>query len=139
MGPAHDVGQALCYWILKGNGQVVARTTVKTITAEDILLNVQLAANIAAMDKEISESNEPYQEYMLKDLDEQDEGHYHDREENCEDDPLAKDLLVGAEVHLPRQEGQDGGKAVASTHLTLPTISPVYILCSHLSPNQLTL
>jgi hypothetical protein len=110
LGPAHDVGQALCYWILKGNGQVVARTTVKTITAEDILLNVQLAANIAAMDKEISESIEPYQEYMLKDLDEQDEGHYHDREENCEDDPLAKDLLVGAEVHLPRQEGQDGGK-----------------------------
>jgi hypothetical protein len=110
LGPAHDVGQALCYWILKGNGQVVARTTVKTITAEDIKLNVKLAADIAAMDKEISESIEPYQEDMLKDLDEQDEGHYHDRDENCEEDPLAEDLLVGAEVHLPRREGTDGSE-----------------------------
>jgi hypothetical protein len=43
-------------------------------------------------------------------LDEQDEGHYHDRDENCEEDPLAKDLLVGAEVHLPRREGTDGSE-----------------------------
>jgi hypothetical protein len=35
------------------------------------------------MDKEISESIEPYQEYMLKDLDEQDEGHYHDHDETA--------------------------------------------------------
>ena len=31
LGPAHDVGQALCYWILKDNGQIVARMTVKPI------------------------------------------------------------------------------------------------------------
>jgi hypothetical protein len=41
----------------------------KRITAEDITFS-QIAANIAA-DKEISESIEPYQEYMLKDLDEE--------------------------------------------------------------------
>jgi hypothetical protein len=51
LGPAHDVGRALCYWILKGNGQVLARTTVNTITAEDVKLNVQHAAIIAANDK----------------------------------------------------------------------------------------
>jgi hypothetical protein len=62
------------------------------------------------MDKEISESIEPYQEYMLKDLDEQAEGHYHDREENSEEDPLAQDLLVGAEVHFRRREGNDGSE-----------------------------
>jgi hypothetical protein len=125
LGPAHDVGQALCYWILKPNGQVVARTTVKAITAQDIALNVRLAADIAAMDKEISESIEPFTEFSLKDLDEQcDEGHYHDHEDNsAEDDPLAQDLLVGAEVHLPRRAGQDGsheerpvGKVVGRKH-----------------------
>jgi hypothetical protein len=26
LGPAHDVRQALCYWILKESSQVVART-----------------------------------------------------------------------------------------------------------------
>jgi hypothetical protein len=51
LGPAHDVGRALCYWILKGNSQVVAKTTVITITAENIKLIVQHAASIAANDK----------------------------------------------------------------------------------------
>jgi hypothetical protein len=41
-------GPALCFWIRKGNGQVVSRTTKRTITAEDIRLNVHLAASIAA-------------------------------------------------------------------------------------------
>jgi hypothetical protein len=37
LDPAHDIGQALCYWILKSNGLVVAKTTVKAIaTAFDI-------------------------------------------------------------------------------------------------------
>jgi hypothetical protein len=43
---------------------------------KDIVIDVQLAANIAATDKEISGSIKPFQGYMLKDLDEQWEGHY---------------------------------------------------------------
>ncbi|MGH7974081.1 MAG: hypothetical protein ACREBR_01045, partial [bacterium] len=32
LGVAHDVGQAMCYWILKDNGRIVARTTVRALT-----------------------------------------------------------------------------------------------------------
>jgi hypothetical protein len=43
------------------------------------------------MDKENIRSIENTRQYMLKDLDERDEGHYHDHDENSEDDPsLAK-------------------------------------------------
>ena len=28
LGPVHDVGQAVCYWIIKENGQVIARSSV---------------------------------------------------------------------------------------------------------------
>ena len=51
LGPLHDVGQALCYWIMQPNGEVISRLTVKAITTKmKIALNVLLAADIAAMD-----------------------------------------------------------------------------------------
>ena len=37
LGVAHRVGSALCYWILKENGEVLARTTVQHLTKEDSL------------------------------------------------------------------------------------------------------
>jgi hypothetical protein len=36
----HDVGQALCYWVIKSNGEEAARTTVKPITEMDIEMDV---------------------------------------------------------------------------------------------------
>ena len=36
LGQAHDVGQALCYYILKENGQVIARSSVRKLTTEEI-------------------------------------------------------------------------------------------------------
>ena len=37
LGVAHRVGSALCYWILKENGSVLARSTVQHVTREDTL------------------------------------------------------------------------------------------------------
>jgi hypothetical protein len=37
LGVAHRVGQALCYYILLENGQVIARTTVQQIPHDDAL------------------------------------------------------------------------------------------------------
>ena len=31
LGIAHDIGQSMCYWILKSNGQIVARSTVRPL------------------------------------------------------------------------------------------------------------
>ena len=36
LGPAEHVGQALCYYILKDNGQVIARSTVRSLTSEEL-------------------------------------------------------------------------------------------------------
>ncbi len=36
LGVAHDIGQAMTYWILKENGEVVARSTVRPITPEEL-------------------------------------------------------------------------------------------------------
>ena len=121
LGPSHDVGQALCYWIMKPNGEVVSRLTVKAITKSDIALDVRLAADIAAMDKQIADKFGPFTKVVLEE-DEQDEGHYHDRNENdreadCEVDPLAQGLPVGAQVklssHLPKIDGEHAtGKVI---------------------------
>jgi hypothetical protein len=35
LGPAHGIGQALCYYILKENGQIIARTSVRGLTDEE--------------------------------------------------------------------------------------------------------
>mmetsp|Transcript_11237 Transcript_11237/g.16168 ORF Transcript_11237/g.16168 Transcript_11237/m.16168 type:complete len:1367 (+) Transcript_11237:2028-6128(+) len=36
LGPAHYVGQALCYYVLKENGQVITRTSVRGLTETEI-------------------------------------------------------------------------------------------------------
>jgi hypothetical protein len=36
LGPADNVGQAMCYWILKENGKVVARSTVRPLADEEL-------------------------------------------------------------------------------------------------------
>jgi hypothetical protein len=36
LGVAHNVGQALCYWILTNTGQVLARSTVQPVTDDEI-------------------------------------------------------------------------------------------------------
>jgi hypothetical protein len=35
LGVAHRVGQALCYWVLTSNGQVIARTTIQKLSNEE--------------------------------------------------------------------------------------------------------
>ena len=36
LGYAHGVGQALCYYVLKDNGQVIAHSTVRSLTPEEM-------------------------------------------------------------------------------------------------------
>ena len=100
LGPLHNVGQALCYWIMKPNGEVISRLTVS-----DIALDVRPASDIAAMDKQIADKFGPNTKVILEEDEQDEEGHYHDRNENGREDrkvdpPLARDLLVGAQVKL---------------------------------------
>jgi hypothetical protein len=36
LGPADNIGQAMCYWILKQNGKIVARSTIRPLTKEEL-------------------------------------------------------------------------------------------------------
>ena len=44
LGPAEDVGSAMCYWILRENGEVIPRSTIRGLTEEELLDPVQTAA-----------------------------------------------------------------------------------------------
>jgi len=47
LGPAHNVGQALCYYVLKENGQVIARTTVRELTDVELKDENEIQARAA--------------------------------------------------------------------------------------------
>ena len=36
LGVASRVGQALCYWVLTGSGQVLARTTIQAVSIDEL-------------------------------------------------------------------------------------------------------
>jgi hypothetical protein len=54
LGVAHHVGQALCYWILISNGQVIARTTVQKLSKDEQLSPI-VGEEIENFDKLIAE------------------------------------------------------------------------------------
>ena len=50
---AHRVGQALCYWILTETGQVIARTTVQPLSADE-LATTSIQEDLKAFDNAIT-------------------------------------------------------------------------------------
>ena len=65
LGVAHNVGTALTYWVLKENGQVIARSTVQPLTAEEVKDEVeQQARNI--FDKMVKETFGDYDPTTLQ-------------------------------------------------------------------------
>ena len=52
LGVAHRVGSDLCYWLLLGNGNIIARTTIQHVTRED-MLNEETKTQICQFDQEV--------------------------------------------------------------------------------------
>jgi hypothetical protein len=52
LGIAHRVGQALCYYVLRSNGSVIARTTIQPIPPED-LATEDMKVQLYAFDAEV--------------------------------------------------------------------------------------
>ena len=92
LGPAHNVGQALCYKILKPNGQMVIRSTVRTMDPTDTTALAALREFDLALHQVLGcpEAVAPVVE--------QDDNQYFDAEENN----LLSDGLIGAEVIIAR-------------------------------------
>jgi hypothetical protein len=59
IGPSADIGSEMCYHILKANGKVVQRTTVRALTQSEIKSELE-KANRAALDTQIEAKLGPH-------------------------------------------------------------------------------
>ena len=65
LGVAHRVGQGMCYYLLKHNGQVIVRSSVTVVTMAELETeDVKTKADI--LDKSITESIGDYNKSIVK-------------------------------------------------------------------------
>jgi hypothetical protein len=55
LGPVHSTGQALCYYVINVNGNVLACSTVRPVKDNDILFDILLQRAIQHMDAQIEQ------------------------------------------------------------------------------------
>ena len=129
LGVSHNVGSALCYWILTEKGTVLARTTVQHLTHDDINLpdvqeqvkqyHIHLDMALGANQYNIDDSIDDFVHDDMKAVagDEHVEGDYYGLEEphdiddvvdNTDERTMANtyDQYIGAEVSVPDRKGQ---------------------------------
>jgi len=132
IGVAHNIGQALCFWILPKSGTPIARTTGRAITAAEMQTDVVKEELIAYNnmitrrlgDQSISDSDLPFEigsadlQKALADADDEDDGIYDPLEPEAEQpdlDDLSEEVLdnlLSAEVVLSKDGLQFVGKVV---------------------------
>ncbi len=125
LGVAHRVGQALCYYVLLENGQVIARTTVQQIPHDDIVTD-EVKQHIAEFDCKIALKFGPH-EYIadvephssspgMTDVDD-DDMHFELWEEAIpEADDLPPEFLdeyISAHVLLPKGDSYVKGQVIS--------------------------
>ena len=114
LGVAHRIGSALCYWVLKENGHVLARTTVQHVTDDDLRTD-SIRQRITEYDERINERlndqnfiDETPDGDMLKNdifLEDEDPVRQEDEGPGVELDGHDADSLdqyIGAELLLPK-------------------------------------
>jgi len=116
LGPAHNIGQALCYYILKSNGQVIARTSVRALTEDELNdpadklhhdeFDKSITEAIGSFDPDliqgipIDEPKEPLLEPPISPL------------EPAQHTTYGPDTLINASIILPRGDRSELGKVV---------------------------
>jgi len=132
IGVAHNVGQALCYWILPKSGRPIARTTVRPISEAE-LQTEQVRQELNSFDASIqrklgdhllSDSDLAFHigseelQLALTDVAEDDNGRYQPIEPDAERDDIddyeeeTLDKLLATEVSLPKGDLQCIGKVI---------------------------
>jgi hypothetical protein len=132
IGVAHNVGQAMCFWILPRSGVPIARTTVRAVTEAELQTNdvkMELESFDASIKRKIGDHliNESDLSFevdsnkllmALQDASDDDDGHYDmvepeaDRQDVDEYDEETYDKLLSAEVALPKGDFQFIGKVI---------------------------
>jgi len=129
MGVAHNIGQAMCFWILPKSGVPIARTTVRAITDSELQIT-QVQQELRSFDDAIQRklgddrlnagdlSFEVGSDELDKALEEADDGEYDPYEPEAERPELddydeeTLDKLLAAEVILPKGDYQFVGKVI---------------------------
>jgi len=113
LGVPHQVGSDMCYWILTGNGNVIAQTTVQCMTKSDIQeqpVIVQMNAYTVTIYEKLDDSNHvilvPASGLILDD-EEEDENDEPEEEPQPNQDDYTKetyDAYLGAELLIPHRD-----------------------------------
>lgn len=127
LGVAHSVGQALCYWILQENGQVIARTTVQPLTKDELSMptvHEQLTTFNSKIQQKLGDSftalQEPAQQNQyFQDIDLDEEAIFEPMEpeaEMPEADTFDVDTFLSAQVQLPKADGYERATVLCRKH-----------------------
>ena len=112
LGPSHRIGSALCFYIIKGNGNVVSRSTVQHVTDADMMKEdvrrkvTDLDEGIQRVTEEeghILETNDEEERRLIETQDDELQGIAPELpdEDQIEYTPDSNDPYVGAEVNMP--------------------------------------
>lgn len=128
IGVAHDVGQAMCFWVLPESGRPMARSSVASLP-EDDLKNPDIQVQLRELDQKIQEkignkvaTEAEFDIQVFDDIFEgydadgdQEDSRYSEIEEADGHTPETMDEYISAEVLLPRDGEMIKGTVVART------------------------
>ncbi len=121
LGVAKSVGQAMTYWILKSNGYVVARSTVRPLNQEELHSEVEkeerikfakeLKENVDDFDPELINTDENVSTEIM--IDPLTNLNVDEDEEDLENDTVTgPDEMINAEIYLPHGDRQEIAKII---------------------------
>jgi hypothetical protein len=126
LGPAEGVGQGLTYYVIKDNGQVIARSTVRPLLPEEWTSEAEKTARLA-FDKRLTEhigeyadeeiqvvqNDEMEQPYVTEgDADDNETANGQAETPTTNDTTAGPDMLVGAEIFLPHGDRNEIAKVM---------------------------
>lgn len=135
---AHNIGQAMCFWILPKSGVPIARTTVRAITDPE-MQSIQVQQDLTSFDETIQRklgddhltdgdlSFKVGSDELEKALEEADDGEYipyepeAERPELDDYDEETLDKLLAAEVILPEGDYQFRAKSLVVREMLMVT------------------
>ena len=127
LGPADGVGQGLSYYVVKGNGQVIARSTVRPLLPDEwtsetektarAAFDTQMTVHIGAYDDDTIQlvENDEMEDPIFAPTDEDETaGIRPDSAENppANDITAGPDSFIGAEIYLPHGDRNEIAKVM---------------------------
>ena len=121
LSSAHNVGQATCYWVLKENGQVIARTTVHSLFEDEICSEIE-KQKCDQFDQTVADFLGEYDSELILEVpnDEPAESGSQDTtippmketEEDINNHVMGPDPIINAMIYLPKGDWAELGRVI---------------------------